>query len=137
MIWGLLSVSKVRNYFYFGYIFSGILRKCLKMEAPRRLSTPYQVRTRSVPGPYQVRIYNYGEGTEKLRRRYGPDTEIVRRRYGPDTEIVRRRYGKSPPLHKNSTSFCVRWHKNRIFAGQKQLVGLSLALRRMRKVRAT
>ena len=85
------------------------------MEAPRRLSTPYQVRIRSVPGPYQVRIYNYGEGTEKLRRRYG----------------------KSPPLHKNSTSFCVRWHKNRIFAGQKQLVGLSLALRRMRKVRAT
>ena len=97
------------------------------MEALRRLSTSYQVRTRSVPGPpYQVRIYNYGEGTEKLRRRYGPDTEIVRRRYG-----------KSPPLHKNSTSFCVRWHKNRIFAGQKQLVGLSLALRRMRKVRAT
>lgn len=56
------------------------------MEAPRRLSTPYQVRIRSVPGPYQVRIYNYGEGTEKLRRRYGPDTEIVRRSYGEDTE---------------------------------------------------
>ncbi len=39
------------------------------MEAPRRLSTPYPVRTRSVPGPYQVRIYNYGEGTEKLRKK--------------------------------------------------------------------
>ncbi|MBS6236860.1 MAG: hypothetical protein KH897_00460 [Bacteroides sp.] len=81
-----------------------------------------------MPGPYPVRTYNYeegtekirrnyGEDTEKIRRNYGEDTEKIRRNYGEDTEKIRRRYGKSPPLHKNSTSFCVRWHKNRIFAG--------------------
>lgn len=45
------------------------------MEAPRRLSTPYQVRIKSVSITMEKVRRNYGEDTDRIRRSYGEDTE--------------------------------------------------------------
>ena len=59
------------------------------MEAPRRLSTPYQVRIKSV-----------SITMEKVRRNYGEDTDRIRRSYGDSTEKIRKKPSLTQKLYK-------------------------------------